>query len=609
MESSTTELTTSQELIFPSQHQNMTIHVYRVFSISDHLLVSFNETVIITNHDKKPFNTFLVYYPRDFWKEMNYVRVIGKFMSEDYRPIQWRIYVFTQDYIGLAVIFGRPIYEEENYTIMVLAEMPNIAWLDSPNNKDIYCYLESYKMPLIPYEIDKAKISIIAPKTGDIATTFDKIEPTEGKSKVGQEVYWLEYKIKPFNISTPTSRLTKFHYLYKLKTISPEGYVFLPLRFTLINREIRVSLNSELRVRDEFFVEAIAPVTNIETISAKWGTWKIEIGLAENVKDIQAYDDLGKLEVTEKQGEGKLENITFIEVKFRAPVIGNELYRFSITYTFSPSIENDSIVLSQIPLAPVINATIGFYTLRILSSYETNVNLKHIRTDLSFNKSQRVLGGGLVNYNEQSYAFAGLLPPDNSVIEITIQITVMPLLNIIGLLVMMLIPIVSFSLMITATLSEKKKETLEEIPRTKRILGTISQLIQSYEEYIAVENELDEKIYTEVLGRRPSGAVLADLRSKLQETYKRRKRIFSLLERVMVQFPELRSDAIELKRIEGRLTIIRRMILEEAEAFLRGEVKKDEYDTLITEYINNIKYEKTKRLRIINKLKDIFFSL
>jgi|GEM_PF-4206920 len=593
---------------FPSQRQNISIEVYRTFNINDYLYVILNETIKIKNEDERSFNAILIYYPKDFWRKIVYFRVLGAFKEEDLRKIEWRIHTFSKDYIGIAVIFERPIYKGEEYTIILLSDLPNFAWLESPNNDDIYCYLVVYKMPLLPYKLDKARVSIIAPPTGDVQVTFEDIEPKEGKSISGSEVYWVESNVEPFNFSTPYEKLVKIKYFYKLKTIAPEGYTYLPLRFPNAIREIEITTSGKIRVRDEFYIEAITPASNAHNVARDWGTLKLRIGLAENVENIRAYDDFGKLDVTEDKGEGIFENYTFVEVKLRTPVTGNELVKFYVEYTIQPVVKNDTISLS-IPLSPIINATMSSYTLRILTPHILSMNLSSCNPELMYNESRWTIERLLIPYMERRLHFSMLIPPMNTLIHLRIDMNKLVLLRAVVIMTPLAIVLVTLTLMITEAVTVKRRRALPEIPRRKRIIATVSQLIKAYEEYIAIENETDQKLIREILGRRPSASTLMDLRNKMEETYKKRETIFMLISKIISQYPEVREYASELRRIEGRLTIIRRMIFEEAEKFLKGEVSKVEYDALIYEYIDAIIHEKTKRVRIVNKLKSIFFAI
>jgi len=591
----------SEAVIFPSRNQSMVINVTRTYRISEFLVTRFNDTIMILNNDSKPFNGILIYYEKKFFEKMNLIHVIGKPANEEEKiTLNWYIFSVSENYVGIAIKFDRFLFEKDRYAVILLCDMLNMIFFKAVGSEIIF-QLNVTQRPLLPYAINFAKIRCIPPT--QVNVLFDEITPTKNKGRKGNEVFWKLKEIEPFDEAINPNDLTKIYFVYK--------HTKLPLRILYVIRNVRVSLSGRIHVSDKLGISVISPIEQEALSGRRLDADKITIGLVPNVKskNVVVKDYFGKLSIDEKAGSGIFENYTFIEITFRNPLIGDEVYEISIDYDIPMK---DNVIYKngtfhlKIPLTPIINATISLVIFKITSPYYITIANNKLREVAVFTKSvwkREVFL--IINHHVVTWEFAKLLPSLNRILHIRYTVSIYPFLDALTIIFQFILIGLIVGILISKEIGKKKIALkIEEMPELRKRREELIRFIALYEEYLSIEEELQKELTTKAVVKRPSAHILSGITARQEELRKKRSALYHLGDELKKDI-DIEPIIDELRKIETRIDLARRKIIEDLRRYLRGAIKRSEFLSEAEMTLKEINSNISRKRRFLNNLKEI----
>ena len=596
-------------IVFPSRNQSLTVNTTRTLILSEFFMVSLNDTIVITNNDSLPFNSILIYYEKDLFSRLENIRVMGRYVDEKEKvKAIWRIFSVSKYYVGIVITLDRYVFKGNTYAFSLFADLRGMISFKQVED-ELRFYLNITQKILIPLPVKESKTICIPPQNSEVLEEF--IEPQDKMGRKGDEIYWRIEDIAPFNESTEPLSLTKISFVYKLN--EPDKQPKLPLEILYVVREVTITLAGKVKIVDKIGVLAISPISQQSQADKKWSANSIALGLMPGVDadNIKAYDKFGRLTLKEEQTleEGIFENFTFIRVTFRNPLLGGEVYEFSLSYTLSGgdsvAYDNGKYVV-RMPLVPIINATIGFVLLKVVSPYDVEIIDNGLRELALYTKYESVKGAlFLVDYKCIKWAFSDMLPSFNKVIELRFSVNTMVFVDALIIVFQFVFALTVACIIGARKLGEKRlRVKIEETPELRRRRENLIRFIANYEEYLSIEEEIINELRVRTVLKRPSSKALQSITAKIGELRKKRSVIHELSERIRVD-PDIEPLVDKLINVDAKMDLVRRKFLDDLDRHLRGVIKRSEFVSEAEISLNELNSYMQQKRRILNSLREL----
>ena len=581
-------------------NQNASIKAYRTVRVSPYGFATYNDTIIITNKENREFNSIIVFYNKSTFKYLKEVTIIGKYKGSTFH-LTWVEYIQKGDYIGMALLLNRYVEKNTKYEITILGGIYQIPTFRAMGNEILYKLLFPQKI-LLPYNVSLFKSNF---ETLDSTARIDLnyIKPSNGSLQGDRILFYTFRNEFLFNFTSPGKEpIVEFSWFSKTPIVIVSSF----------ERTVQIEVTEKMHVRDSFRITAIAPKSNNTPKDTPWKLTSLIIGLPSDISSLTARDDLGKIRISKTTTIELLpENYTGYSVNLRIPLVSSSSYSFTLDYYIKSGTKwfktkEDKWHIS-IPLTPILNTTFLSvkYSIMIPEGFEVNTT-----TISNLNETRYVDWSvlGVLSYSIFIGSFTHVTPMNNKEVKLSIKPTPMPLINTlirIFLLVLFILSVLNVVYVYYRKLRERAVVAIPEV--SLEIKENVEKFLKYYEEFVAIEKNLDDFIKSK-LTQRKSPKAIRDQLQKLLETNKRyRDRVIAMFN-LITKDPDIAKIVKELRDIENRISTTRRETISDWSQYLRGALGKRELIARADELFGNLRILKTNRNRLINRIRNIYIT-
>jgi len=593
----------SNYMIFVDNSFKASVNVTRTVRISPYGVITLNDTIRIYNRDNREFNAILIFYEQDLYDQLVDLRFVGKSSKEDkYYNLESFPYIGLDNFVGIAIKLEKFVEKNEGYTVKIVSIVDKVPKIDVKDN-ELYLSIQFPQKPLLQLNITELEIIF---KTDDKNAHIyeDELSPKTNGTKISEQEWKYQFSnIITFNASSEDNQNDQVYFIWR--TTQPM------IQILNYEKEIRFYVTSKVKITEKIQLIVVAPPGDVSVEEAKWKIDSIVIGIPEDVENLNARDFLGKLKMEKTTSEIIPEGYTPYSIEFRVPISISDIYTFSMSYEIPAGsdlfeVKDDKWTL-EIPIAPVINATINNVKTRIIipSGY-TLKSIKYKNSTLNTLKLRQSEFLGILSIEENVYYAKKVSMMDNQIVEIEINTSLQPILEIFFKIFLLTLLVVVLVDLIIAKLKRREVELApEEIEARKILKERLERFIKTYEEFIAIETELDSFI-REKLRVRKSPKMIRENLSKLMRETKRYKDRINLLSEGLSSDKELYNIVKEMLSIEDRIEFARRELISDWSQFLSGKLGKNELMVRARSTFDGLKTYKLNRTRLLNRLRNIY---
>jgi len=579
--------------------QNASIEAYRTVTVSPYGFATYNDTIVLTNKDDREFNSIIIFYNETTLSYLRDIYIIGKYKGRTFH-LTWVKYIQKGDYIGMALLLKRYVEKNTKYEITILGEIRQIPTFSVIGSEILYKLTFPQKI-LLPYNVSLFKSNF---ETLDSTARIDLnyIKPSNGSLQGDRTLFYTFRNEILFNFTNPSREpIVKFSWFSKTPIVIISSF----------ERLVRIEVTEKMHIKDFFRVTTIAPKSNNTPKDTSWKLTSLIIGLPNEVESLTARDDLGKIGISKTTSSLMPENYTGYSVSLRIPLVSSSTYSFTLDYYIKSKtqwfkIEGENWQIS-IPLTPIVNTTFLSvkYNIMIPEGYEVNSTSINNLNETKF-VDWSILG--VLSYNIFVVSFTHITPVNNIEVRLTIKPTPTPLINSlirIFLLTLFILSILNVTYVYYKKLRERAAVAIPEI--SLEIKENVEKFLKYYEEFVAIEKNLDDFIKSK-LTQRKSPKAIRDQLQKLLETNKRyRDRVIAMFN-LITKDPDIAKIVKELKNIENRISTTRRETISDWSQYLRGTLGKRELIARADELFSNLRILKRNRSRLINRIRNIYIT-
>jgi len=289
--------------------------LFREANISGYGLVSFEESLSITNFNNNPITSMLIGIPLADSEDLVFFKTTG---DKGNTLLTERSYMVIKDYEMFAIYFDSPLLPQQTKSIKFMHHYKNLITYAQAEKQ--YIYYSGLVYPILPYRAE-----------GDIKAYYylpERSDDVDGGWGYAHEEpgYFIRYELDIIKQQIGDLILTP--YMENLNNLKEIDITFShdevsKMEINEINRDIFISPWGIIRVKEELSIE------NLGILS--YGSISLDIPL--QATGVSVSDDLGELEITISSlgnSEKKELNINFMANRIR--LIPNSAYRFKIEY-------------------------------------------------------------------------------------------------------------------------------------------------------------------------------------------------------------------------------------------------------------------------------------
>lgn len=315
----------------------------------------------------------------------------------------------------------------------------------------------------------------------------------------------------------------------------------------------------------------------------------LDLEVPENVTDIDARDDLGKLRPLDLK-----KAYSVAQVQLRYPPGYGEYASFTLIYR--PQVQSSIFSLSsyrrvRVPLTLEFPSYLGVF--RVDVEVPEGGVIREVKVE-GLNSSITALTGGKASLLVYRYN-----PLDQGYLELTFEYT--PLLTV----AKWATPIVAVAVFLLVYLKFRGKVEVEEVKPEEappKLLSLVEDLTRSYEELFSLEDRFDREVRE--ASRRRSATRLRSARSRYSKEVDRVKQRISKLKKDIVEAkPEVKDLVDRLKDLDSEASLLREQVDLARSRFMRKAIGKSLYERAERDYRRKLSSVRGRIGRILEDLR------
>jgi len=290
-------------------------NLFREANISGYGLVSFEESISVTNFNNNPITSILIGIPLADSNDLVFFKTVG---DKGNTLLTERSYMVIKDYEMFAIYFDSPLLPQQTKSIKFIHQYKNLlSYVDAGTQ---IIYYSGLVFPILPYRAEGEIIAFYYLPWGSA-----DIEGGWGFEYSDPE-YFIRYELDLVQQQIGDLILTP--YMENLNNLKEINITFShdevsKMEINEINREIYISPWGIIRVKEELSIENLG-ILSYDSVS---------LDIPFQAKGVSVSDDLGELEITiNSLGNPEKKELTINFIANRIRLIPNTAYRFKIEY-------------------------------------------------------------------------------------------------------------------------------------------------------------------------------------------------------------------------------------------------------------------------------------